>query len=136
MGLAERRISKGFQENQYQGFLKEINEAVGKEVTVEVAWDTLQLEGMSHLYEKAWPLVYFQPLVTALKSICEDEMGKEAIAEELEKIVIKNEGGNSSANTWVSFADKTLILDHKPTSNVNNEGDRAKSLQVLLENNL
>jgi len=136
MGLAERRISKEFQENQYQSFLKEIKETLGKELELEVAWNTLQLEGMSHLYEKAWSQVYFQPLVTALKSICQDEMGKEAISEELEKIVIKNEGENHNADTWASFADKTLVLDHKPTSNIDREGDRAKSLQILLENSL
>ena len=46
-------------------------------------------------------------------------MSIEAIAEELEKIGIKNEAGNSSENNWASFADKTLMLNHMPTSNVN-----------------
>ena len=136
MGLAERRIAKAFQENEYQNFLKEIKDVVGKDVEVDVAWDTLQVDGMSHLYEECWPQVYFQPLVAALKSICEDDMGKEAIADELSKVIIKNEEGISSESRWASFADKTLVLDHKPTTNVHYVDARAKKLQQLLEDSL
>ena len=91
---------------------------------------------MSHLYKKSWPQVYFTPLVDALKAICEDEMGKEAIAEELQKIIIKNEAGVSSATYWSSFDNKTITLDHKPTTNVHHIEDRAKQLQKALENGL
>ena len=136
MGLAERRIAKAFQENEYQSFLNEIKEVVGKEVEVDVAWDTLQVEGMSHLYEECWPQVYFQPLVAALKSVCQDEMGKEAIADELSKVIIKNEEGISSESKWASFSDKTLVLDHKPTTNVHHVDARAGKLQKLLEDSL
>ena len=136
MGLAERRIAKEFQENEYQTFLKEINSIVGKDVEVNVEWDTLAIDGMSHLYAKAWPQVYFQPLLKALESICADEMGKEAIADELQKVTIKNEAGISSESFWANFADKTLVLDHKPTSNVHHVDARAKKLQALLENSL
>jgi len=136
MGLAERRIIKTFQENQYESFLKEVKEVVGKDLEIDVAWDTIALDGMSHLYEKAWPQVYFEPTITALKSICADDIGKEAIAGELNKIVIKNEGGISSAHKWVNFENNTLTLDHKPTTNLGQISDRVKSLQELLENNL
>ncbi|MDP5231849.1 MAG: hypothetical protein NWQ38_15755 [Cellulophaga sp.] len=136
MGLAERRIAKDFQENEYQAFLKEIQEIVGKEITVEVSWDTLSVDGMSHLYKECWPQVYFQPLTQALKSICEDEMGKEAIADELQKIIIKNEEGISSESRWASFSDKILVLDHKPTTNINQIDARANKLQKLLEDSL
>ena len=91
---------------------------------------------MSHLYNKAWPQVYFQPLIEALKSICSDEMGKEAISEELEKIVITNENGISSAHSCATFENKTLNLDHKPTSNVHNVAERTKAIQAILENSL
>lgn len=136
MGLAERRIAKDFQENEYQSFLKEVQEIVGKQLAIEVLWDTLSVDGMSHLYKDCWPQVYFQPLIQALKTICEDEMGKEAIAEELQKIIIKNEEGISSENKWASFIDKTLVLDHKPTTNINNIEGRAKTVKKLLEDNL
>ncbi|WP_430905933.1 hypothetical protein [Maribacter sp. 2-571] len=136
MGLAERRVVKAFQENEYNTFLEELKKVVGKEVTVNVAWDSLAIDGMSHLYEKAWPKVYFQPLLQALESICADDMGKEAIAESLEKLHIKNEAGVSYAAKWASFENKELTLDHKPTTNIDQIDDRAKALQTLLENNL
>lgn len=136
MGLAERRIAKDFQENEFASVLAEIKETVGKEVEVAVDWNSLCVDGMSHLYKKAWPQVYFQPLLKALKAICEDDMGKEAIAEELEKIIIKNEEGISSENRWASFADKTLVLDHKPTSNVHHEDSRSKTVLKILEDSL
>ncbi len=136
MGLAERRITKEFQENEFQQFLKELKEVVGKDLEVDVDWGTLQVDGMSHLYQKSWPQVYFQPLLTALKSICQDDMGKEAIADELTKVVIKNEEGISSESRWSTFADNTLVLDHKPTTNVHHVEARAKKLQTLLENSL
>lgn len=136
MGLAERRVAKAFQENEYQKFLSEIKSVVGKDVEVDVAWDTLSQDGMSHMYEEAWPQVYFQPLIKALESICADDMGKEAISDELEKVVIKNEGGISSASRWSVFENKTLTLDHKPITNVHYVDDRAKAVQMLLENSL
>ncbi len=136
MGLAERRIVKAFQETTYKSFLEDVKKVVGKEVAVEVAWDSLAIEGMSHLYEEAWPQVYFQPLVKAFESICADDMGKEAITESLDKIVIKNEEGISSASRWSAFENKVLTLDHKPTTNIHYVDDRAKTVQSLLENNL
>jgi Rps23 Pro-64 3,4-dihydroxylase Tpa1-like proline 4-hydroxylase len=136
MGLAERRIAKDFQENEFVDFLNQIKETTGKEIDVQVEWDTLCIDGMSHLYKKSWPQVYFIPLVDALKAICEDEMGKEVIAEELQKIIIKNEAGVSSATYWSSFDNKTITLDHKPTTNVHHIEDRAKQLQKALENGL
>lgn len=136
MGLAERRITKDFQENEYQAFLVQIKEITGKEMEIEVLWDGLAVDGMSHLYQECWPQVYFQPLVQALSSICEDDMGKEAIADGLQKISIKNEGGISNENKWASFSNKTLVLDHKPTTNINQIEGRAKSLKKLLEDNL
>jgi len=136
MGLAERRVAKTFQENEFEQFLAEIKEVVGKDVQVDVNWDSLSVEGMSHLYEEAWAKVYLEPVKEALKSICSDDMGKEAINDSLEKIVIKNEGDIHYAGKWSSFESKVLTLDHKPTTNIDQISDRAKALQTLLENNL
>ncbi|NRD18561.1 hypothetical protein HNV08_00765 [Winogradskyella eckloniae] len=136
MGLAEKRVAKAFEANEFESILKDIKNIVGKDITVNVDWKTLSTDGMSHLYNKAWPSVYFEPLTNALKSICQDDMGKDALNDELETIIIKNEAGNSSANTWASFENKTLTLDHKPTTNVHYVAERTKSLQTLLENNL
>ncbi len=136
MGLAERRIVKAFQESAYENFLTAMKKVIGKDVEIDVAWDTLAEDGMSHLYEEAWPQVYFEPLIKALESICSDDMGKEAISESLEKVIIKNEEGISSPSSWSSFENGILNLDHKPTTNIHYIDDRAKAVQTLLENSL
>lgn len=136
MGLAERRVAKAFQENEYENFLSEIKEVIGKDVEVDVNWDSLSEEGMSHLYEEAWAKVYFEPVKEALKSICSDDMGKEALNESLTKIIIKNEGDIHYAGKWSSFEGNVLTLDHKPTTNIDQIDDRAKAVQTLLENSL
>ncbi|WP_378181166.1 hypothetical protein [Aquimarina sp. SS2-1] len=136
MGLAERRIVKEFEEKTFPKLQEEINTAANKTLEIEVDWKSLAIDGSSHLYEECWPQVYFEPLKIALEQITTDEMGKDAIAESLDKVIIKNENGISLASKWCSFENKTLVLDHKPTTNLNQSPDRAKAVQKLLEENL
>ncbi len=136
MGLAERRAVKAFQEETYPALAKQIETAAGKEIDMEVKWDTLAEEDRSHLYQECWPDVYFNPLIKALESICGDDMGKEAVAEGLEKVVIQNELNTASPSKWASFENKVLTLDHKPATNINQIEDRASVVQKLLEDNL
>lgn len=136
MGLAERRVAKDFQENEYPQFLEELNETVGKELPVEMDWSALQEEGRSHLYKECWLQVYFEPLLAALKGICADDMGKEAIEEGLTKVVVTNDGSISNSGKWARFEGKVLTLNHKPCTNIGQIEDRAKTVQTLLESNL
>ena len=136
MGLAERRVVKAFQDETYPALAKQVETAAGKEIDMEVKWDTLAEEGKSHLYQKCWPDVYFAPLIKALEGICIDDMGKEAIAEGLEKVVIQNEIKTGSPSKWASFENKVLTLDHLPATNVGQIDDRTQAVQKLLEDNL
>lgn len=136
MGLAERRAAKAFQDGPYQELQAKINEAACKELEIEVDWNSLAIDGMSHLYDDAFSKVYFQPLIGALQNVCIDDLGKEAVAEGLEKVTIHNQQGISSANRWATFQNKCLVLDHKPTTNIDYIKDRTDSLQKILENGL
>ena len=136
MGLKERRVGKEFQDSHYGGHRKAIEEALGFEVTIEVDWEALQVEDMSHLYVECWPKVYFTPLTEGFKTICADDMGKEALKEALKKIVITNQAGNSSGRSWVTFNEGVLKLDHKPTSNVDQIKERTEGLVSMLESSL
>jgi uncharacterized membrane-anchored protein YjiN (DUF445 family) len=109
---------------------------VGKEVEVEVNWSSISKDSMSHLYAEAWPQVYFQPLVKAMKSICSDDMGKEAIQETLKKVVIQDEIHTATPSRWSKFEDGVLTLDHMPTTNLGQIQDRTEAVQNLLENSL
>ncbi|XXF76229.1 hypothetical protein P2318_24665 [Myxococcaceae bacterium GXIMD 01537] len=136
MGLAERRAAKEFETKRFPQFKREIDEAAGFEVPVTVAWDTLSVEGESHLYDDCWPRVYFAPLVEALKGITFDDMGKEALKAGLKKVEIQNRGDIYSADRIASFEGGTLLLDHLPHTNVDDVADRAKGIRTLLESKL
>ncbi|MCA9778498.1 MAG: hypothetical protein KC800_17340 [Candidatus Eremiobacteraeota bacterium] len=136
MGLSERRAAKAFQDGPFQELQAKINEAACKELEIEVDWNSLAIDGMSHMYEEAFPKVYFLPLIGALQAVCIDDMGKEALAEGLEKVTIQNQQGISSASRWATFQNKALVLDHKPITNIDYVKDRTDSLQKLLEDGL
>ena len=75
MGLAERRAVKAFQDNQYPEFKRQIDEAAGFDLPIEVHWDSLSTngEGYANILEDTLAKVYFIPLVDALKAITIDE---------------------------------------------------------------
>lgn len=133
MGLAERRAAKQFETSQFPQLKKAIDEAAHFEVPVEVRWETLSADGYAHLYEEAWPKVYFKPLVEALKAICIDDMGRDALKAGLKKVVIQNTLGVYSAGSMVGFVDGVLTLDHEPATNVDDVDDRKAAIQQKLE---
>ena len=139
MGLAERRATKEFQDNRYPQLKKEIDEAVGFEIAVEVKWEQLAEDGMVHLYEDCWAKVYFRPLIDALKAITADDMGKQALKESLKSIVLRNEADNSYGGDRIAKFDKgtgQLAIDHKPFSNVDDHKDMKEGIQKTLEDSL
>lgn len=136
MGLAERRAAKEFETKRFPQFKKDIDEAAGFEVPVTVQWDTLAVEEQSNLYDECWPKVYFEPLIAALKSITSDDMGKEALKAGLKKIEIQNRSGTTSGERIASFEGGTLLLDHKPHTNVDDIQQRTDGIRKLLESKL
>ncbi len=136
MGLAERRAVKEFETKRFPQLKKDIDEAAGFEVPVTVQWETLTLEGESHLYDECWPKVYFEPLIAALKSITADDMGKEALKASLKKIEIQNRAGTSYGDRIASFDGGVLLLDHQPHTNVDDVKDRTDGIRTLLESKL
>lgn len=133
MGLVERRALAAFQERHYPGLLKKVHQAAGFNVPVEVRWDTLAIDGESDRYEKCWPDVYFEPLVTGLARIAKDDIGRAALKAGVSKIVIQNDSGNKRPDGWASLKDGVLTLDHQPHANVDDRPLRAQKLGDLLE---
>ena len=133
MGLAERRAVKAFQDNKYPEFKRQIDEAAGFDLPVEVHWDSLSTngEGYANILEDTLAKVYFIPLVDALKAITIDDMGKEALKAGLAKVVIQ-----AVDPTKLVFEDKVLLFDHNPCSNVDYGDARKKTLQQELERGL
>ena len=87
MGLNERRKIKELQEATLPGRVKEIEEICGKQIHYEVDWDSLadDAEALNFLDN-----ISCHRLNMALRSICIDDMGKEAVREGLRVIKLKN----------------------------------------------
>jgi hypothetical protein len=133
MNLAERRAVQEFQTLQFPDLQKKVTEAAGYELPVEVNWETLAAERESKLYAESWPKIYFEPLITALKEVGRDDMGKEALKEKLNKVVIQNTQGCYYADRWAAFDEGVLTLDHESVKNAEDVEEREKSLVALLE---
>jgi hypothetical protein len=87
MGLAERRKIKELQETTFPERVQEIEEICGKAIAYEVDWDSLadDLEGLNFIDNLSC-----HRLNMALRVICQDELGKEAVRDGLQLIRLKN----------------------------------------------
>jgi hypothetical protein len=99
MGLAERRAIKDFQTNELPALQTQMNEAAGFELPVEANWEKLAAEGESHLYAQSWRAVHFEPVIAALKSIGQDEIGREALKKGVKQVIVSNTSGNVYADS-------------------------------------
>lgn len=87
MGLNERRKIKELQETTFPGRVQEIQEICGKAIPYEVDWESLadDAEGLNFIDNLSC-----HRLNMALRVICMDEMGKEAVREGLKLIKLAN----------------------------------------------
>src|SRR5215467_7472598 len=87
MGLTERRKIKELQETTLPGRVKEIEEICGKPISYDVDWDSLadDAEGLNFLDN-----ISCHRLNMALRMICQDDLGKEAVRDGLKSVKLKN----------------------------------------------
>ncbi len=87
MGLNERRKIKVLQDTTLPGRVREIEEICGKAIPYEVDWDSLadDAEGLNFLDNLSC-----HRLNMALRAICVDDMGKEAVRQGLHLIRLQN----------------------------------------------
>lgn len=105
MGLEEKRKIKELQEVTLPERVKEIEEITGVAIPYDVDWDSLadDSQGLTFLDNLSC-----HRLNMALRTICVDELGKEAIAETLTSIRLVNVA--SAADKTLSFADGVLEM--------------------------
>ena len=94
MGLNERRKVKELQDVTFPGRVKEIEEICGAPIPYEVDWESLSDDAGALNYIDN---VSCHRLNMALRMICQDEMGKEAVREGLKVVKLKNVKGKPSA---------------------------------------
>ena len=105
MGLAERRKIKELQEVTLPGRVGEIKEIVGVAIPYEVDWDSFADDATALNFLDN---ISCHRLNMALRVICQDEMGKEAIREGLKKVRLKNV--KDKGNMSMTFQDGILEM--------------------------
>ena len=105
MGLNERRKIKELQDTVFPGRVKEIEEICGAPIPYEVDWDSLadDPEGRNFIEN-----VSCHRLNMALRVICQDEMGKQAVRDGLKQIKLRNVKDKPS--TKLSFENGVLEM--------------------------
>lgn len=105
MGLAERRKIKELQDEVLPGRVREIEEICGKPIPYEVDWDSLANDaaGLNFLDNLSC-----HRLNMALRTICIDDLGKEAVREGLRLIRLKNVP--EAADRSIAFEDGVLEM--------------------------
>lgn len=105
MGLAERRKIKELQETTFPERVKEIEEICGKPISYEVDWESLadDAEGLNFIDNLSC-----HRLNMALRVICLDDLGKEAVRDGLKLVKLKNV--RDKADMKITFADGVLEM--------------------------
>lgn len=85
MGLEERRKIKELQDVTLPGRVKEIEEICGAPIPYEVDWDSFDMEALNFMDN-----ISCHRLNMALRTICTDDMGKEAVRDTLKNVKLKN----------------------------------------------
>src|SRR5580658_9434481 len=100
MGLEERRMIKELQEVTLPGRVKEIEEICGAPIPYDVDWTSLADDkaGLNFLDN-----ISCHRLNMALRVICSDDMGKEAVRDAVQKVRLRNVA--SADDKSLSFAD-------------------------------
>jgi hypothetical protein len=97
MGLAERRKIKELQETTLPERVREIEEICGAPVPYEVDWESFadDAEALNFMDNLSC-----HRLNMALRVICLDEMGKEAVRETLKKVRLRNVKTPAEMKMW------------------------------------
>ncbi len=88
MGLRERRLAEELKTKEVAEALASVKKASGSDIALDINWDTF-------IAYDEYPLTRLQnyvlpAIVAAVESLCVDQMGKDALAARVKKIVIAN----------------------------------------------
>ena len=105
MGLEERRRIKELQEVTFPERVREIEEICGAAIPYEVDWDSLAADaaGLNFIDNLSC-----HRLNMALRTICQDDLGREAVRDGLRLIKLKNVADTGSMS--IAFEDGVLEM--------------------------
>ena len=105
MGLAEKKVIRNLEENTIPDFLTKLKELSGKDIELDMNWASFQTE--KQLLEVEYQVL--GRICEGLQIIAQDDLGKEAINETINKIVVNNINDASAKN--ISISDSVLTID-------------------------
>lgn len=106
MGLNERRRQKEIIDTTVPEREAELKEITGKAITYTIEWDGFEtIEEMDQLANRI-----FVEISEGFQRICRDEMGKEAVAEKINTILIRDVESSDWLNT-ATIEDGTLTFE-------------------------
>ena len=105
MGLEERRRVKELQDVTLPGRMAEIAEICGVPIPYEVDWESIKDDSTALNFLNNFSC---HRLNMALRGICQDEMGKEAVREGLKLVKLKNV--KTKAEVAMTFQGGTLEM--------------------------
>ena len=130
MGLNERRKIKELQDVTFPGRVKEIEEICGAPIPYEVDWESLadDAAGLNFIDN-----ISCHRLNMALRVICRDDMGREAVRDALKLVKLKNV--KDASERKLEFSDGVLemhVAYSQGASGMFSDGE----IRQLLEKNL
>lgn len=136
MGLIDDRAVNAYRDSVFPRWKQQLERYLGFTVSVEVDWKSLAIPGMSHWCFQHLTEVFFLPLSYAIEQVCYDDLGREALRNQLDSVVVRNSRDNSSSDSMVSFENGVLTIDHAPHINVQEIYRRTEVIRECLETHL
>jgi hypothetical protein len=138
MGLAERRRIATIRDQLAPRFQKELSEALGFELPFELdagsfPEDSKVLDCWDWYFESYGPPM----VVTVMKAICADALGRDAVAAKFDKIVFRNAAKSEAepGDKSVAIDDRTLTVAESfygYSDKLFGEADLQKAIETLL----
>jgi hypothetical protein len=127
MGLDERRRIKELQDVTFPERVREIEEICGAPIPYEVDWDSLASDatGLNFIDNLSCHRVNM-----ALRVICQDDMGREAVRDGLRLIKLKNTA--DSASMSIAFGDGVLEMHCAYAQGTSGMFDDSEIREVLI----
>ncbi|MCB0362630.1 MAG: hypothetical protein KDD35_07905, partial [Bdellovibrionales bacterium] len=88
-----------------------------------------------HYAASSFEKIFIYTMEEVFKEVCKDNIGAEAVAAGLKKIVMTNKGNNKSSHNWASLSEGCLTLDHW-LGNADFVHDRSVNAKSVLESSL
>ncbi len=137
LGLSDRRGIAAYQERVLPDLMREVHQAAGFELPVEIDWETVVVgpligQGDRFSEPEFFTDIYFRPLIEALKAIGRDQMGRDALRAGLKRVVV----GHKPWEEHPLFENGVLSLRWRAWANPADVSHRTRQIVEVLEKGL